>query len=310
MKKDKIIAILGQTATGKTKLGVELACNFNGEIISADSRQVYIGMDIGTGKDLQDFTIINNGSKINIPHHLIDILSPKKDFNLAEYQKKAYLAIKNVIERKKIPIIVGGSGLYAQSIIDEYELSESKPDLTKRKILEKKESNELFNYLKRKNKEFALNLNNSEKNNKQRLIRYIEKVDSKLTSGKKHKESAFNPLLIAITLPKETLHKRINERLIHRLEKEAMIDEVIALHKSGIGYKRLENFGLEYRYIAYYLQNKLDYDEMKDKLYLAIKQFAKKQLNWLKRWEKQGVTIHWVKNYKQAELLTKEFLKH
>ena len=148
-KNNKIIAILGTTASGKTTIGVHLANKFNGEIVSADSRQVYIGMDIGSGKDLCEYTTKdNNGNEINTPYHLIDVAHPNDDFNLAKYQQLAYLAIDDILKRNKTPILVGGTGLYAQSIIDGYNLSDSKPDSQLRKEIENKTVDELLEKIK------------------------------------------------------------------------------------------------------------------------------------------------------------------
>lgn len=306
-KKAKIIVILGTTASGKTTMGVKFADEFNGEIVSADSRQVYRGMDIGTGKDLEEYEF--NGKKI--PYHLIDVVDPNKKFSLADYQILAYKAIDDILERGKLPIIVGGSGLYIQSIVDGYQLSNSKPDKRLRAELEKKSAIELFEKLKKINPGFANKLNNSDKNNKRRLIRYIE-INSDRTKPDVFKnnfvsQKKYNFLLIGLTWPTEILYKRIHDRLIERLEKEDMISEVDHLHESGVSWKRLESFGLEYKFIAWYLQEKIDYETMVEKLFIAIRQFAKRQKSWFKRWEKQGAKIHWSKELRGAKDMLKDF---
>ncbi len=301
----KIIVVLGPTASGKTTLGVDLALQFNGEIISADSRQVYKDMDIGTGKDLDEYG--------NVSYHLLDVVSPNTKFHLAKYQKLAFKAIDDILKRGKIPIIVGGSGLYLQAVVDNYNLSRTKPDGKLRNKLEKKTVEELFAELKKINSKFANKLNNSEKNNKRRLIRYIEIIQDKgarpLMRGRTPKPE-YEFLLLGLTWSKEILRERIYKRLVKRLEKENMVKEIRDLHeKKKVSWKRLESFGLEYRFVSRYLRNKLKYDEMVEKLNIAIRQFSKKQMSWFKRWEKQDRKIYWIKDKKEAEKLVKKFLK-
>jgi len=307
--KNKIIVVLGTTASGKTKLGVDLARKFNGEIISADSRQVYRGMDVGTGKDLDEYK--------NIPYHLIDVVNPNTKFSLAKYQKLAFGAIDDILKRGKTPIIVGGTGLYLQAVVDNYNLSGARPDKELREKLEEKSAGELFLELKKINSKFAERLNESEKKNKRRLIRYIEIMQDKGAEKKgvshpigcETPKAKYDFLLLGLTWPRETLKERIYKRLMERLEKENMVGEVKELHKDGVSWKRLESFGLEYKYISLYLQGKLDYEEMVEKLNIAIRQFAKKQMTWFRRWEKQGRKINWVKDGEEAEKLVREFLK-
>jgi len=297
---NKIIVILGPTASGKTKLAVELAEKFNGEIVSADSRQVYRGMDIGTGKDLSEYSV---------PYHLIDVVSPKIRFDLAKYQEAAFKAINDILKRGKLPILAGGSGLYLQAVIDNYRLSDIKSDLVLRKKLDKLSVEKLFKKLEELAPKMAVKLNQSDKNNKRRLIRYLEILSQdknfKSRSGKKK----YQALLIGVNISREVLQQRIFKRLIQRLKEQDMVGEIEKLRKGGLSWKKLEEFGLEYRLIALYLQNKLQYDEMVKKLNLAIYQFAKRQLTWFKRWEKQGTKINWLKDDKKIEKLVKTFLK-
>jgi len=298
IKNNTVLVILGPTASGKTSLAVSLALKYQGEIISADSRQVYKGMDIGTGKDLKEYKV---GSK-KIPYHLIDVVSPKTSFNLAKYQKKAISSISDILKRKKLPILVGGSGLYLQAVVDNYKLSESKPNIERRNKLELLSVSELYSYITKLKANFAKNLNNSDKNNKRRLIRYIEIIEDGETVSKKDKD-LYNFLIIGLKPEKELLKEKIIKRLKERLEKENMLEEVKRLKREGVSWKRLKSFGLEYKYVSQYLLKEISYEEMEERLALAICQFAKRQKSWFKRWQKQGRKIHWIKDIKEAEKL-------
>jgi len=325
MTKNKIIVILGPTASGKTKLAVELASKFNGEIVSADSRQVYRGMDIGTGKDLKDyrleipnpndqlpnkFKIQNSKLKIiEIPYHLIDVANPKEQFDLAQYQKMAFRAIDDILKRGKLPILAGGSGLYLQAVVENYKLSEAKKDLALRKKLEKLSAAELFNKLKKLVPKMAVKLNQSDKNNKRRLIRYLEIVGQDHNFKSRAGKRKYNALIIGVNFSRDILKQRIFKRLLERLKEQNMIGEVERLHEQGLSWKRLEDFGLEYKFVSLYLEGELQYEEMVEKLNLAIYQFAKRQLTWFKRWEKQGANINWVKDNKKIEKLVKDYLE-
>jgi tRNA dimethylallyltransferase len=322
-KNNKIIVILGTTASGKTRLGIDLAKKFNGEIISADSRQVYRGLDIGSGKDLAEYGEKNSPpfqggarggspeSNSFIQYHLIDVADPKNIFSVAEYQKQAFAAIEDILSRGKLPIIVGGSGQYLEAVVENYQLSEIKPDRAARAENENKSAAELFAELENKNPAFAAKLNNSDKNNPRRLIRYLEVFgQSKPPSPKPQAPSPkpYDFLLIGLTWPKDILAERIHRRLIDRLENEGLIQEVSDLHdKTGLSWERLESFGLEYKFIARYLQEKIDYDQMVELLDRAINQFSKKQLTWFKRWEKKR-KINWLDDKAEAEKLVAAYL--
>lgn len=316
----KLLVILGPTSSGKTKLAVKLAHKFNGEIVSADSRQVYWGMDIGTGKDLQDYklparplrrrrawqvTSYKKHKAINIPYHLIDVVSPKANFNLAKYQKLAYWAIDDILSRDKLPILVGGTGLYLQAVVEGYNLGGVKPDKKLRASLENKSVVELRKMLKQLDPQFKTRLDN-----KRYLIRYVEMVKQTklplkklLTAG----GSKYDCLILGINLPREEINKRIDKRLIERIEHQGLVEEVEQLHKEGVSWKRLESFGLEYKFVSQYLQGKLEKSEMTAKLAIAIHQFAKRQMTWFRRWEKQGRKIEWVRGYREAGLLVREW---
>jgi len=301
-KKNLVLVILGPTASGKTSLAISLANKYSGEIVSADSRQVYKGMDIGTGKDLKDY---RQGKKIT-PYHLIDVVSPKTHFNLAKYQKKAIKAISDILNRDKLAILVGGSGLYLQAVVDNYQLSKAKPNQAKRQKLENLSIIDLFLYLKKINPSFANKLNNSEKNNKRRLIRYIEIIEDGQSLAKKNKDK-FDFLILGLNYPNNILKERIAKRLKDRLEKEGMIEEVKNLKKAGLTWLRLKSFGLEYRFISKYLLGEISYEEMEEKLLTAIYRFAKRQNTWFRRWEKQGRKINWVKNISEAEKILEKY---
>jgi tRNA dimethylallyltransferase len=289
VKNKKLIVILGPTATGKTRLATKLTRLFNGEIISADSRQVYRGLDIGTGKDLKEYH--------QVPYFLIDIISPYKQFTLADYQKKAYAAIDDILKRGRTPFLVGGTGLYLQSIIDGYVLFEAKPDKKIRLALARKSLKELQNLVRK----YSIKLNQSDFNNKRRLIRAIEIKQSKILFQPKNPK--YQCLVLGLKYPKNILDERIDQRLEDRL-KQGLVNEVRQLRKNGLSWKRLEDFGLEYKWVALFLQKKITYDEMADRLKIAIHQFAKRQMTWFKRMEK----IIWLKNEKQAIKLIKTFL--
>ncbi|MEI7452423.1 MAG: tRNA (adenosine(37)-N6)-dimethylallyltransferase MiaA [Candidatus Falkowbacteria bacterium] len=305
MKKTKVVVILGCTASGKTGLGIKLADLFGGEIISADSRQVFKGMNVGSGKDLKDYV------NAKIPYHLIDVVKPNTKFSLAKYQRLAEAAINDIWRRGKLPLIVGGTGLYLQAVIEDYKLADVKTDFKKREELEALSLEELFSRLNFLSPEFATRLNNSDLNNKRRLARYIEifSQDADFAPRKFTANTKYDFLLIGIDWPMDVLEGRIRHRLMERLEKEDMIGEVKQLHQDGVSWKRLEGFGLEYKYVSWYLQGKMDYEDMVEKLNTAIRQFAKKQKSWWKRWEKQGAKINWVNDFLEAKDLVKGFVK-
>jgi tRNA dimethylallyltransferase len=303
--KPKVVVILGPTASGKTSLGVSLAKVFNGEIISADSRQVYRGMNIGTGKDLCEY---GTGTK-KIPYHLIDIISPNTKFNLARYQKLAFNSINDIIKRDKLPIIVGGTGLYLQALVDNYQLSEAKVDVKLREELEQKTLDELWLELRDKKPDFADKLNNSDRHNPRRLIRYLEIIADSGAVKQKKGNAPFDFLVLGIDIDDKKMKDRINTRLLNRLEKEDMIDEVKRLHLQGVSFPRLISFGLEYKFVSHFLQNKMSRAEMVEKLSIAIYRFAKRQKTWFKRFEKQGRKIIWVQNLEEAQKEIINFLK-
>lgn len=289
----KVIIIVGPTASGKTALSIKLAKKFNGEIVSADSRQIYKGMDLGTGK-------ITKKEMQGIKHYLIDVTSPKKNFTVTQYVKLAKKAIKEIVVKNKIPIIVGGTGFYIDALIFGYRFPQVPPNKILRKKLEKKSTEELFKILKKLDPQRAKNI---DPHNKVRLIRAIEIAKKLGKVPKLEKKLSYNPLFIGIKIQKEKLKKKIRKRLFKRI-RQGMIKEVENLKKQGLSWKRLENFGLEYRYIAYYLQNKISYEKMIEDLEKAICNYAKRQMTWFKK----NKNIYWIKNFKEAQKLVKKFI--
>ena len=294
---NKLIVILGPTASGKTALSIKLAKKFNGEVISADSRQVYKGMDIGSGK-------ITKKEMAGIPHYLLDVANPKTRFTVSQYQKLAQKAIDKIFKKNKLPIIVGGTGFYIQSIVAGIVIPEVKPDWKLRKKLSSQPLSELVKQLTALDPARAGNI---DQNNPRRVLRALEIVLKTgltipaLKAGKR----GFDTFQIGIKKSPNELKKLIHKRLLARLKNNEMINEVKKLHKNGVSWKRLEEFGLEYRYVAYYLQNKIIFEEMLNKIQKESEHFAKHQMTWFKRDER----IKWIKNYKEAEKLVKNFIK-
>jgi len=299
MKKSKVIVILGQTSTGKSDFAVEIAKQINGEIVSADSRQVYKGMDLGTGK-------ITKKEMLGVPHHLLDITSPKKYFSVSNFQRIANKKIKEILKENKIPIICGGTGFYIDAITNGNVFPEVPPNTKLREKLSKYTAEKLFEILKELDKDRAKNI---DKNNPVRLIRAIE-IAKALGSVPKIKTiEDFDVLKIGLNLPSEILKKRISVRIINRIKK-GMIKEVQNLHNNGLSWKKMESFGLEYKYISLYLQNKLTKSEMIDKINTETWHYAKRQKTWFKR-DQNTIWINPFKKTEKAKALKeiKSFLK-
>lgn len=267
----KILVVLGPTAVGKSDLAVDIALEFSGEVISADSRQVYKGLDIGSGK-------ITSDEMQGVPHHLLDVADPKEIFTVADWRYKAEQVAKNILSRSKLPIICGGTGQYIQAIVDNVSFPEVPPDTELRKELTNKSAEELFQILKTKDPRRAETI---DRDNPRRLVRAIEIASSlgKIPAVKKN--PLFNTLQIGLTLPREELRERIKIRLEKRLT-EGMIEEAESLHKNGLSFERMNELGLEYRYLAKHLQGELTLDETKEKLLTEINRYAKRQMTWFK----------------------------
>ncbi len=306
--------MVGPTASGKSDLAVRLAQKFNGEVISADSRQVYKGMDIGTGK-------ITKKEMVGIPHHLLDVASPSRRFSAAQYKKLAQATIKKIYCQNKIPIICGGTGFYIRALVDDLQIPAVKPNLKLRAKLEKIATKELYKKLQKLDPRRAKNI---DPQNPRRLIRALEIVlttgqpvpliKSPLTPPKggepfslppfREGWGGFKTLFLGIRKSRPELTRRIKTRLQKRL-KQGMLAEVKKLRRRGISWKRLDSFGLEYRWLAKYLQKTISYAEMVSRLQKDIEHYAKRQMTWFKR----DSRIHWIKNDRQAKNIVCAFLK-
>ena len=286
-KKPSLIIIVGPTASGKTALSIKLAKKFNGEIVSADSRQVYRGMDIGTGK-------ASKSEQRQVKHHLLDIVDPRHKYNVSHFQKDAVKAIKQIQKRGKLPFLVGGTAFWIDVVVYDLDLPSVKPNRTLRKRLTKLPPSKLYSMLKKIDPDRARMI---DKNNPYRIIRAIEIVKS---TGKPvpkiTKKSPYDLAWLGITLPRTKLNKRIDKRLAARMQK-GMVSEVIGLLKRGVPASRLLSIGLEYRYVTLYLQGKLTKQEMMAQLRAAIHQYAKRQMTWWKRNDQ----IHRIKSFAEAE---------
>ncbi|MFH0896156.1 MAG: tRNA (adenosine(37)-N6)-dimethylallyltransferase MiaA [Bacteroidota bacterium] len=297
---NKLLVILGPTATGKTSLAASVCDKLNGAVISADSRQVYRMMNMGTGKDLNEYDV--NGNKI--PYYLIDIADPGEEYNLFRFIKDYNQAIDTIHRQDKLPVLCGGTGLYIEAIIDEYMLSEAPPDNKLRHKLVKKSIAELTEILK----SYRQIHNTTDILSEMRLMRAIEIEEAKRNGASviqpMHSESK---LIFGIRFSRQEIKDRITQRLKKRLE-EGMIDEINALLTYGVSLEKLDFFGLEYRYISAYVNGKLSYNDMFQKLNAAIHDFAKRQETWFRRMERKGCQIHWIDGNLSLEEKTKIIL--
>lgn len=281
-----LLTILGPTASGKTALAAHLAYEIDGEIISADSRQVYRGMDIGTGKDLSDYEIKGR----HIPYHLIDIRDAGEKYTLFHYQQDFHRVFRDIADRKKIPILCGGTGLYMESVLKGYRLLDVPENPALRASLSRKTLEELTEILASYKKMH----NSTDTDTKKRAIRAIEIADYQ--AKQQAEELTFDPidsLIIGIDIDRELRRQNISSRLKKRLD-EGLIDEVRQLLQSGVTVEDLLYYGLEYKFVTLYVIDSLSYDEMFAQLETAIHQFAKRQMTWFRGMERRGFTIHWI----------------
>jgi len=305
---NKLLVILGPTASGKSDLAIQLAQKFNGEIISADSRQVYQGMNIGTGKVPRDEnSCLRRRAEFyfseGIKHHLLDIANPNEYFSVAQYQKLALKAIKDVQKKGKLPILCGGTGLYLSAIIEGWQFPNVPPNAKLRQELERLNTKQLFQKLRALDPKRATTI---DKDNKRRLIRALEILyQNETITPLKKIPPKWDILILGIKKDKEELQRLILERLEKRLSDE-MLEEVKKLKEKGVSSKRLDDFGLEYRWLNRYLEGKVSYDEMKQSLYQDSCRFAKRQMTWFKKIS----NACWLTNEKQAIKLTRNFLSN
>jgi tRNA dimethylallyltransferase len=281
-----MITVLGPTATGKTSFAVYLAAQLNGEIISADSRQVYKGMDIGTGKDLEEYQYHDQ----SIPYHLIDIVEPGYEYNVFEFQQDFLQAYEQIEKNGSFPVLCGGTGMYIESVLKGYKLINVPENEDLREELKLKSDEELEEVLA----EFKALHNTTDTTDRDRLLRAIEIQ----TYYDEHPDldtsfPKIDTVIVGIEFDRRVIRARISERLEHRL-KNGMIEEVKGLLENGVSPEKLKFYGLEYRFITQYIEEEIGYKEMFRRLETAIHQFAKRQSTWFRRMEKQGFEIHWL----------------
>jgi tRNA dimethylallyltransferase len=276
-----LLVILGPTASGKTRLGVELARRLSGEIISADSRQVYRGMDIGAGKDLAEYG--------NVPYHLIDIVDPGYEFNVFEFQRLFLEAFSDIQSRGRLPVMVGGTGMYLEAVLKGYRLVEVPENSELRKELASLSLEELAERLRQANPRLH---NTTDLLEHGRLVRALE-ITTYENGHEPDPLPEMEPVILGIRWERSTLRQRITGRLKERLD-QGLIEEVESLHRSGVPYETLEFYGLEYRFVARYLKGDISRNDMFQKLNSAIHDFAKRQETWFRRMERNGTVIRWV----------------
>jgi tRNA dimethylallyltransferase len=360
------VAIIGPTASGKSGLAIKIAKKYEGEIVSVDSRQIYRGMNLGTGKVVRDSSFPSPQTKgglgsgddndthtlppakrqraplsqgkqelylsEGISHHLLDIIDPNESYNVTRFQRDAQAALQDIQSRGRLPILCGGTGFWMQALVEHQKFPEVEPDWQLREELSKLSREELFERLRVLD---PMRAETIDRHNPVRLIRAIEIAvnQQKTVNNKQPPTPACNDvvpsgkplpkgegdicslfpvscsLIIALAPPIEILREKIKKRLDERFE-QGMIEEVIHLHEAGVSWQKLEGFGLEYKWIAYYLQGKVTEQEMHEKLYFDIVHYAKRQLTWLRRWEKQGAKIHWMDAPEKAFAITDQYLSH
>ena len=290
-----MITILGPTASGKTPVAARLAMEIGGEVISADSRQVYRRMDIGTGKDLEDYMVSQRDGSFVIPYHLIDIREPGTKYNLFEYQQDFFDAYQDIRSRGKVPILCGGTGLYIEAVLKGYHLSPVPQNQELRDRLEGKTLVELTQMLTELKQKTGSNMHNTtDVDSCQRAIRAIEIETYNIEHPTPRRElPPVDSIIIGIDIDRELRREKITRRLKARLD-EGMVDEVKALLDEGISPEDLIYYGLEYKFVTEYLMGQTTYDEMFTRLEIAIHQFAKRQMTWFRGMERRGFKINWI----------------
>ena len=286
MNKYELITILGPTASGKTALAAALAARLDTDIISADSRQLYRGMDIGTGKDLADYVVDGK----SIPYHLIDICDPGYKYNVFEYQHDFFRVFTSLRDRGLVPILCGGTGLYIEAVLKGYKLLDVPPNPALRERLREKSLPELEILLA----SYKVLHNKTDVDSVQRAIRAIEIEEFYRTQAPDVREYApLNSLLVGVAIDRELRREKISKRLRARLD-EGMVDEVRRILSNGVAPEDLIYYGLEYKFLTLYIIGKLTYEEMVSQLEIAIHQFAKRQMTWFRGMDRRGCTIHWL----------------
>ena len=291
-----LIVLLGPTASGKTRLAARLAAELRAELISADSRQVYRGMDVGTGKDLSEYVV--DGARV--PCHLIDVAEPGHFFSVFEFQQRFYSCFREITGRGRMPILVGGTGLYIESVLREYRMLPVPEDASLRGELAGKSMEELSAMLLHLNPVLH---NTTDLTGRERLVRAVEIALHTAKHGSQDviERPDIVPLVIGIRWDRAVLRERITQRLKERLG-QGMIEEVRRLRDEGVSWERLDEMGLEYRYVSLYLRGELAFEEMVRTLNIRIHQFAKRQDTWFRGMERRGIAIHWIEGADEAAL--------
>jgi tRNA dimethylallyltransferase len=297
---NKLITIIGPTASGKTVLAAQLAFEISGEIMSGDSRQVYKSMDIGTGKDLKDYTVNGN----NIPYYIVDVVDAGSKYNVYEFQKDFIASYNTIIDKNKQPILCGGTGMYIEAALKGYSLIHVPSDDAFRASCDTKTDEILIEELK----SFKKLHNQTDIDTRRRIIRALE-IEHYYANNPEitFEYPQFTPIIIGVSIDVETRRNRIDIRLQQRL-KEGMVDEIKALIDRGVPTETLVYYGLEYKFLTLYLTNQMSYNDMVSQLNIAIHQFAKRQMTWFRGMERRGMKIHWIDGMKPMDERVSECL--
>ena len=301
MTNDQLIIITGPTAVGKTKLAVQLADRLGGEIISADSRQVYRKMDIGTGKDLEEYTVAGK----TIPYHLIDIRDPGYRYSIKEFYPDFLTAYKSVISKNRVPILCGGSGLYLETALRGNPYAMVPENQALREVLMLESDQSLYQRLEMTGPDIRAFADFSAR---KKIIRALEIAEFLKTTTLPERETiTLKPIIFVLEMDRELVKTRIKERLMARLE-GGLIEEVQNLISSGVDLKALADYGLEYKWVTEFILGNMSYSEMVDRLNISIRQFAKRQMTWFRRMEKQGYELNWINAEQNIEAQLKQVL--